>query len=252
MDAHALGVHADAMTDETSPVAVRLKELRARAGLSIREVADRLGLATGSGYQHYEAKFKKPYLPLDFVERLAPIFAERGVPPAEIYALAGVSKGPAAEPPRKATPPGPGVAEGGAAMAAIEELDVRAAAGDGSLHEIETVAATWRMPLEMLAAQTTAGPTALKVIRVYGDSMAPEFLPGERVLVDTSDRTPSPPGVFVLWDGFGLVLKRVELIPYSDPPTLRLTSANAHYGAYERPLAEVHVNGRVIGKWLWT
>jgi hypothetical protein len=38
------------------------------------------------------------------------------------------------------------------------------------------------------------------------------------VLVDLGRRAPTPPGVFVLYDGMGLVAKRVEHIPNSDPP----------------------------------
>ena len=72
------------------------------------------------------------------------------------------------------------------------------------------------------------------------------------MLVDTSDRRPSPPGPFIVWDGFGVVLKRVEMVPYSDPPMVRLLSRNEAYDTYERPLDEVVINGRVIGKWHWT
>ena len=86
---------------------------------------------------------------------------------------------------------------------------------------------------------------------IYG-FVRSDFRPGERVLVNTDDRLPSPPGVFIVWDGFGLVIKRLEVIPYSDPATVRLISANADYAVYERPLEDVTVNGRVIGRWQWT
>jgi phage repressor protein C with HTH and peptisase S24 domain len=108
------------------------------------------------------------------------------------------------------------------------------------------------MSTVMLRGQTTAAPEQIKIITVYGDSMVPDFLPGERVLVDLSDQTPSPPGVFVVWDGFGLVIKRLEMVPYSNPPTVKLKSANEAYDTYERALSEVVINGRVIGKWKWT
>lgn len=142
-----------------------------------------------------------------------------------------------------------------ASGARILELDVRASAGDGLLHDVvadEKVIAEWTMPPTVLRAQTSAPTEQLRIITVYGDSMTPDFNPGERVLVDCDDRRPSPPGVFALWDGFGLVIKRIEVIPYSNPPMVRLISRNASYGTYERPLEEVIINGRVIGKWQWT
>ena len=138
----------------------------------------------------------------------------------------------------------------------IIEADVRASAGAGGLSnrldgEAEEVD-EWQVPRDFIRAQTTAPVDNLRVIRVYGDSMAPDFIPGDRVLVDTSDISPSPSGVFVMFDGLGIVIKRVEFIPYSEPKSVRLLSSNKHYATYERALNEVTINGRVIAKWLWT
>ncbi|MDE2512489.1 MAG: helix-turn-helix domain-containing protein, partial [Alphaproteobacteria bacterium] len=68
----------------------KLKQLRQRAGLSIRQVAQALGMEYGSSYQHYEDRFKKPLLPLELVLKLVPIFAPAGIEAVELYALAGV------------------------------------------------------------------------------------------------------------------------------------------------------------------
>ena len=50
---------------------------------------------------------------------------------------------------------------------------------------------------------------------------------------DTSIRWPCPgsrcafrAGIFVVWDGIGLVTKWIEHVPHSDPPRVRLKSAN--------------------------
>lgn len=109
----------------------------------------------------------------------------------------------------------------------------------------------WSLPRRFLSAHTD-NPEALVVLRVAGDSMEPDYQAGERVLVDTAHRTPSPPGVYVLWDGFGLVLKRLEIEYGSDDPvTVRIMSINPAYPTYTRSLDEVHINGRVVGKWVW-
>ena len=138
----------------------------------------------------------------------------------------------------------------------VDELDVRANGGHGLFHEDgepEKVVSRWQMPSAIVSAQTTTASSNLKIITVYGDSMVPDFMPGERVLVDIGDRTPSPPGVFVLFDGVGLVIKRVELISSkNESHQVRLIPRNSQYSTYDRPLSEVAINGRVIGKWLWT
>jgi phage repressor protein C with HTH and peptisase S24 domain len=87
---------------------------------------------------------------------------------------------------------------------------------------------------------------------VVGDSMPVTFRPYDKVMVDTEDRTPSPPGIFVVWDGLNLVLKRVEYIAHSEPPRVRILSENPEYQPYERVVEEAYIQGRVLGKWLWT
>jgi phage repressor protein C with HTH and peptisase S24 domain len=54
----------------------------------------------------------------------------------------------------------------------------------------------------------------------------PTLHDGEIVLVDLGRRSPTPPGIFVLHDGMGLVAKRLEHIPNSDPARLRIISDN--------------------------
>lgn len=77
---------------KTSSAATGLKRLRERSKMSVREVAAALGKPT-STYASYEDKFKKPYLPLDLINALVPIFDAKGIPPEEVLALAGVKNG---------------------------------------------------------------------------------------------------------------------------------------------------------------
>lgn len=57
--------------------------------MSVREVAEKLG-RPASTYASYEDKFKKPFLPLELVNALVPIFAEKGISKPEVMKLAGV------------------------------------------------------------------------------------------------------------------------------------------------------------------
>ncbi len=50
----------------------------------------------------------------------------------------------------------------------------------------------------------------------------------------------------MVWDGMGLVFKRVEHIPDSDPPKVIIKSVNPEYQDYERLAEEVNVIGRVV------
>ncbi len=55
----------------------------------------------------------------------------------------------------------------------------------------------------------------------------------------TSQGGGNPPGIFVLDDGMGLVAKRLEHIPNSDPPAVRVISYNKLYPEYERTAEEI-------------
>ena len=62
--------------------------------------------------------------------------------------------------------------------------------------------------------------------------MEPTVHDGDRLLVNAARKTPATGEMAVLRDGGGLVVKRVEVLPDSDPPRLRLISANPAYESY--------------------
>ena len=132
-------------------------------------------------------------------------------------------------------------------LVAISEIDVRAAAGAGAVHEgLEETREVWHFPEAVIRHELRAQPKDLRLITVHGDSMDPLLASGDRIMVDTSQRVPVPPGIFVIWDGMGLVAKRVEHEPNSDPPKVIIKSINPEYATYERDAEEVHVVGRVV------
>ncbi|QDH17438.1 S24 family peptidase [Swingsia samuiensis] len=136
----------------------------------------------------------------------------------------------------------------------IPELDISPQAGSGAIIsdivEHQQPVDHWSFPKSLVGAFVT-DPSKLAIIRVAGDSMEPDYVAGDRILVDTGHVIPSPAGVYVLWDGLGVVLKRVEIVMGSDPKRIRIMSINPAYPAYELLLDEVKINGRVVGKWNW-
>lgn len=130
---------------------------------------------------------------------------------------------------------------------AIAEIDVRASAGPGALEEgLEETKETWLFPDPIVRHEFRARPADLRMIAIDGDSMEPLLGSGDRILIDTSQRIPVPPGIFVIWDGMGLVAKRIEHVPSSDPPKVVIRSVNPNYPTYERDGEEVNIIGRVM------
>ena len=64
--------------------------------------------------------------------------------------------------------------------------------------------------------------------------------------VNRSQTRPSPPGIFIRYDGVGLVTKRIEIIPSTTPQMLSISSKNVSYSIYQRRIGEVHIVGRVV------
>lgn len=229
-----------------------LKRLRVRADYSVRALARELDMPA-STYSAYEDKYKKAELPVPLARALAKLLGRRGVAQAEVLALAGIH--PQTETimtdRRGQLDPDQGIVP---SMASIEEFDIRGAAGAGALVDDDNapqVIHAWQIPRDVIRAATYTPADRIKIITVVGDSMEGTFRPFEKVMVDTEDRTPSPPGIFVVYDGLGLVVKRVEYVPHSDPPQVRFTSDNPRYSAYERSLSEAYIQGRVLGRWQW-
>jgi SOS-response transcriptional repressor LexA len=152
------------------------------------------------------------------------------------------------EPPaRQARGPRQGRSAAAGGFSAIAEIDVRASAGPGAILEgLAETKDTWHFPEAVIRHELRARPRDLRIITLHGDSLEPELSSGDRIMIDTSQRVPVPPGIFVIWDGMGIVAKRIEHILSSDPPRLRIMSVNPAYETYERDAEEVHVIGRVV------
>lgn len=89
-------------------------------------------------------------------------------------------------------------------------------------------------------------PESLRVITVKGDSMEPTFVHNDVIIFDTIKNFPSPPGIYVIFDGYGLVVKRLELISMAATSTIRVISDNPQYAPQEKSISDIQILGRVI------
>lgn len=149
------------------------------------------------------------------------------------------------------------VGEGGT----IFEVDVRAGAGGGgvpveafvhdergNVYSAEGIAAEWSLPQTIMQGVLHASARHIRVFEVIGDSMEPRLFEGDRVFIDLRYAIPSPEGIFALWDGYGLVIKRLQIVMGSDPMRIRVISANPSYSPYEASLDDVKIIGRFAGR----
>jgi phage repressor protein C with HTH and peptisase S24 domain len=132
------------------------------------------------------------------------------------------------------------------AFVAVPYVNARPSMGGGQMVDAEPdYGRPYHFQRSWIRNTLRSDPTHLRIMHVEGDSMMPTLQDRDIVLVDTSRRSPTPPGIFVLHDGMGLVAKRLEHIPNSDPPRVRIVSDNQHYSPYEGMAEEVNIVGRI-------
>lgn len=140
------------------------------------------------------------------------------------------------------------------------ELDVRLGAGEGQVGEVFSLPAAggsisghrvvgeWLFPDGFLSAEMKASSSATIVMEIVGDSMAPTYQPGDRVIVDLSQRRLVADTVYAISDGSGEPqIKRLQKVPFSDPPKVRIVSDNPALEAFEVDLERLTILGRICG-----
>lgn len=224
------GTHTGTGTDKQAGLdAPRRAVLSAltRAGLTLKQGSRALG-RNDAYLQQYLYRRSPRRLPEEIRLRLAELTGERpdGFLDPRLRQLHGTS-----EPLRLPVP----------------LLDVSAAAGGGRIGDDANADDSALAFPPMLLRRITSAPTSsLRLITISGDSMAPTLEDGDMVMIDIGRTSPSPPGIFVLDDGVGLVAKRVDAVPNSFPQQLRLSSDNPAYSNYQRRIDEVRILGRVV------
>jgi phage repressor protein C with HTH and peptisase S24 domain len=101
---------------------------------------------------------------------------------------------------------------------------------------------------EQLIRELRAQPTDLRAVEIEGESMEPLLRNGDQVLVDTRKTSVVEPGLFVVFDGDGLVCKWVERMHGSSERMLRFKSENPRFEAYLVAETRAQIIGRVV--WL--
>lgn len=139
--------------------------------------------------------------------------------------------------------------------AGIREIDVRAGMGGGGTIEGREVVfhgstadpvkeEAWHFPAQFMREEVRAPQNRVIVIETQGDSMAPTLLSGDRVLVDTGHKVPSPDGIYALRDPYGyIVVKRLQTMRGGK---IRVISDNKAHEPEDFGAEEIAIVGRVL------
>jgi SOS-response transcriptional repressor LexA len=143
---------------------------------------------------------------------------------------------------------------------AVPELDVKLGAGEGVVGDVinipvghestsgHRVVAEWLIPSDYLRSEAKVSVNHTVVMEIVGESMQPDFLPGDRVIVDLSQTQCLHDGIYAFSDGISPPqVKRFQRIPFTNPPEVRIMSINPGYPSFQVELHRVNIIGRVCG-----
>lgn len=131
-------------------------------------------------------------------------------------------------------------------LIAIHGLKIEAGLGGGVDVSEEPLGEPVYFRKTMIERLTRGKRSQLRIIDLRGDSMEPTLFDGDRAMIDLNDvDVAGNPGVFCLWDGTGLVVKRLQMVP-GKRPTVRIKSDNERYDSSDIDVSSVRIIGRVI------
>lgn len=139
-----------------------------------------------------------------------------------------------------------GASHGRGYAAAAAEI----AADSSKTFPARLVRAEWRFPENWLGGEMRLAAGTTDILPVDGASMLPDLAPGDRVIVDRSNRDPKQDAIFAVKDGDSVIIKHVHLVRGSHPPRIICTSSNPRYEPFELILdgEQAEIIGRIAGR----
>lgn len=227
-------------------MANRIREVRKSKHMTLEELSDLSGIST-SYLSRIESGSRE--LSLENAVRIARELQ------CEVHDLTSEFSAEDVEAASRLSLSSPGRSSGGD----IPNLTIHAGMGSGGLEAIEGAESGfvpadytngyWTFPEPIRERFSNISKT--HALPVIGDSMAPTLIDGSIVFVDTTHTMPSPPDLYAVDYGDGLMVKRVELVPRSKKVRVISDNGEAGYQTYTLNREDVHVFGRVIAQFMW-
>jgi transcriptional regulator with XRE-family HTH domain len=105
----------------------------------------------------------------------------------------------------------------------------------------------WVFPSSFITNKLQASAKNLLVIEAEGDAMAPTIMSGDKVIVDTGHKTPSPDALYAVRDAFdNVIIRRLQLLRATQSSRVKIISDNPKHAAEEVPLNELEIVGKAI------
>lgn len=208
-----------------SPLVTRLRSQMIRKGLNPKTLAERANVGRSFVYDILSGRSCNPTS-----GKIASIADELGV--SMQYLLNGVHSTSS------------NIQRGWADIAKISKLQVENTADKNIVVSIEDHNPTHYFTETWIRETIESAPENIRSLRISCDSMQPSLQADDYILIDTSKKNISPPGIFVIFDGVSLKARRLEML---SPGKILVRADNNSYSQYETTPQEINI----IGKMIW-
>jgi phage repressor protein C with HTH and peptisase S24 domain len=130
----------------------------------------------------------------------------------------------------------------------IPLINLQVGAGNGYEVTTEEVCEYLTLPRRLIATERGLNPKSLQAVTVMGDSMAPEFNPGDMVFLDVEKTQPGE-GIYIVRIDNAIVIKRMQVLAGN---SLKL---NSHNPIYEPITIDLETSGesfQILGRVVWS
>ena len=135
-----------------------------------------------------------------------------------------------------------------AGVVSIVELDIQVSAGDGSVPVEEAEKGVFQFDEPYFRGHIGVDPRHARIVRVVGDSMEPTLRAGDPVMVDLTQPQHPADGIWVVQQGAGVLIKRLQFLAGGK---VRVISDNQAYAVQELNLGEEQPDFRLVGRVVW-
>jgi len=105
----------------------------------------------------------------------------------------------------------------------------------------------WAFPASFVTNRLQTSAKNLLVIEAEGDAMAPTIMSGDKVIVDTGHKTPSPDGLYAIRDSFeNVIVRRLQVLRAAQPSRIKVISDNSKHTAEEVALGDIEMVGKAL------
>jgi transcriptional regulator with XRE-family HTH domain len=126
----------------------------------------------------------------------------------------------------------------------VAELDVHAPPGR---HVRPLEDERWSFPRSFIADRLHASSAKLRVLEIEGDAMSPTIMAGDRVVVDTGHKDPTPDGLYAIRDPLGgIVVRRIQVLRSARPARVKIICDNQSHATEEVAHTQLDVFGKAV------